>query len=73
MESSAGFSDTRHHAYWTDQATHIGPPEDTIESERIDWVPLAKTLDLITAGQIKAANTVAALLLLQRIREADGH
>lgn len=72
MEPSAGFSDTRHHAYWTDQATHVGPPEDAIESERIDWVPLAKILDLITAGEIKAANTVAALLLLQRVREAKG-
>jgi 8-oxo-dGTP pyrophosphatase MutT (NUDIX family) len=68
VEPSAGFSDAVHHAYYADTAHQVGAPEDAIESDRIDWVPLADVPTLITEGKIRAANTVAALLQLRSLR-----
>ena len=58
------FSDAVHHAYYTESAEHIGAPEDAIESDRIERVPLADVFNLVGQGRIRAANTVAALLML---------
>jgi 8-oxo-dGTP pyrophosphatase MutT (NUDIX family) len=68
VEPSAGFSDAVHHAYYTESATREGAPEDAIESDRIDWVPLSEVPTLISQGKIRAANTVAALLQLRGMR-----
>jgi hypothetical protein len=38
--SGAGFSDARHHIYWSESAEYVGEPEDAIESDRIEWIPL---------------------------------
>jgi 8-oxo-dGTP pyrophosphatase MutT (NUDIX family) len=65
MEPAGGFSDAVHHVYWTRSAEHVGPPEDAFESERVDWVPLASIPELIQKGEIRAANTVATLLMLR--------
>jgi 8-oxo-dGTP pyrophosphatase MutT (NUDIX family) len=65
VEPSAGFSDATHHAYYATSAEHIGAPEDAIESDRIEWIPLTTVPALISQGKIKAANTVAALLYLR--------
>jgi 8-oxo-dGTP pyrophosphatase MutT (NUDIX family) len=64
LETSAGFSDATHHAFYANGATYVGPPDDPFESDRVDWVPLFKVPDLITNGEIRAANTMAALLVL---------
>ena len=65
VEPSAGFSDAVHHAYYAESAEHVGAPEDAIESDRIEWVPLAYIPALISQGKVRAANTVAALLQLR--------
>jgi len=68
LEISAGFSDARHHAYWARGAEHIGPPTDPFESERIDWIPLGSVPELVARGEIRAANTIAPILLLHHLR-----
>lgn len=64
LETSGGLTDSVHHIYWTDQATHMGDPPADFEAERIDWIPLDQVPALIAGGQIRAAATAAALLLL---------
>jgi 8-oxo-dGTP pyrophosphatase MutT (NUDIX family) len=71
VEPSAGFSDAVHHAYYAESAEHIGAPEDAIESDRIEWVPLAEVPALITQGKIRAANTVATLLQLRSVLDSE--
>ncbi|RKN05546.1 NUDIX hydrolase [Streptomyces radicis] len=68
VEPSNGFSDARHHVYWCEGAEYVGEPADAIESERREWVPLADIPTLISRGEIRAANTTAALLLLHHMR-----
>lgn len=69
VEPSNGLSDALHHVYWADGAEHVGEPEDDFESSRREWVPLDHVPDLARKGQIRAANTVAALLLLNRVHD----
>jgi 8-oxo-dGTP pyrophosphatase MutT (NUDIX family) len=68
VEVSAGFSDALHHVYWTDRATYVGPPEDSHESDLVEWIPLTDVPDLIAKGHIRAAHTVATLLMLREMR-----
>lgn len=63
-----GLSNNLHVVFWADSAERIGDPVDAYESDAIEWVPLAKVPDLIAAGEVTLANTVAALLTLCRIR-----
>lgn len=64
VEPGNGISDARHHVYWSRGAEHVGEPVDYFESEKREWVALADVPGLIAAGEVRAANTVAALLLL---------
>lgn len=64
VEPSNGLSDAQHHVYWTDTAEHVGEPEDDFESEKREWIPLARIPDMVADGEIRSANAVAALLLL---------
>ena len=41
VEPTPGISDSVHHVFRADTATHIGPPPDAFESDRVAWVPLA--------------------------------
>ena len=52
------------HVYWTTHALHRGPPAADFEAERIEWISLSAVPALIADGRIRAACTVAALLLL---------
>jgi 8-oxo-dGTP pyrophosphatase MutT (NUDIX family) len=70
VEPTPGISDSVHHVYLAEHATHIGPPEDGFESERVSWVPLAEVPDLISRGEISAGTTIAALLYLLSRRSA---
>ena len=67
LEVSAGFSDARHHVYWTDRAAYIGAPVDAHESDRIEWIDLENVPQMIFDGEIRAANTVAGLLALKHL------
>jgi 8-oxo-dGTP pyrophosphatase MutT (NUDIX family) len=62
VRPTPGLSDSEHHIYRADQATYIGKPADSIESERISWVPIADLRSLIDKKQITSGTTLAALL-----------
>jgi 8-oxo-dGTP pyrophosphatase MutT (NUDIX family) len=57
-----GISDAVHHVFRADTATHIGPPPDAYESERVAWVPLADIPRLAADGKISSGTTLSALL-----------
>jgi len=69
VEPANGLSNALHHIYWADGAEYVGHPADDFESDRREWVPLKVVPDLVRRGEIKSANTVAALLLLHHMRE----
>ena len=68
VEPANGLIDARHHIYWADDATYVGHPEDDFESDKREWIPLKETPELIAQGEVPAANTAAALLMLYRLR-----
>lgn len=70
LEPSNGLSDSLHHVYWAEGAEYVGHPEDDFESSRREWVPLTHAPDLVRKGEIRAANTAAALLILQAMHQA---
>ena len=53
----------RSHLFMTNEATQHGPPKDTTEAERVDWVPLADVPGLIHQGKIQDAPVIITLLL----------
>ncbi|MGW6276160.1 NUDIX hydrolase [Kribbella sp. NPDC055071] len=69
VEPANGLSNALHHIYWADGAEYVSHPEDDFESDRREWIPLKVVPDLVRRGEIKSANTVAALLLLHQMRE----
>jgi 8-oxo-dGTP pyrophosphatase MutT (NUDIX family) len=68
VEPSNGLTDARHHLYWSEGATYIGPPEDDFESSRREWIPLKLVPDMIARGEVPAANMAAGLLMLHHLR-----
>lgn len=72
LEPSAGLTDSVNHIYWTTRARYRGDPVAHFEAERIAWIPLHEVPGLIAAGRIRAAATVAALLLLHYARPDGG-
>ncbi|WP_424529470.1 NUDIX hydrolase [Sphaerisporangium viridialbum] len=59
-----GISDSEHHIFRADSATHLGPPTEGWESERIEWVPLTDIRRLIDKRDIVSGTTLAALLYI---------
>nr|WP_240982519.1 NUDIX hydrolase [Streptomyces sp. S3(2020)] len=69
VDPMPGISTSHHRVYWSDQAQQVRDvPVDAIESTRRDWVPLEKVPELVTRGEIRSANAVAALLMLHHLR-----
>ncbi len=68
VEPSNGLTDAVHHVYWSQSAEYVGHPQDAFESERREWVSLARVPDLVAKGEVRSANAVAALLLLHHMR-----
>ncbi len=64
VRPTPGISDSEHHIYQASEATHLGPPADAAEADRIAWVPLAKVRPLIAKGDISSGTTLAALLYI---------
>jgi 8-oxo-dGTP pyrophosphatase MutT (NUDIX family) len=62
VQPTPGISDSEHHVYQADGATHVGEPEDGFESEKIAWVPLADVRSLIGGKEIMSGTTLAVLL-----------
>ena len=68
VEPANGLSDALHHVYWADGAEYVGHPEDDFESGRREWIDLERVPDMVSKGEIRSANAVAALLLLHHMR-----
>lgn len=65
---SGGILDSTHHLFRADGATHIGPPKDSFESTRIEWVPLSDLHRLIDKQRIVAGSTLVAILYVLATR-----
>jgi 8-oxo-dGTP pyrophosphatase MutT (NUDIX family) len=72
LEPAGGMTDEAHHVYWTTRAAYRGAPEADFEAERIEWVALREVPALIAGGEIRAASTAAALLMLRHHRPQPG-
>nr|WP_202502253.1 NUDIX hydrolase [Streptomyces sp. SID5785] len=69
LDPMPGISTSHHRVYVSDSAEQVREiPEDDFESARRAWVPLSEVPDLLARGEIRSANAVAALLMLQAQR-----
>ncbi|MEZ5222735.1 MAG: NUDIX hydrolase [Ilumatobacteraceae bacterium] len=57
-----GTSDATFHLFAAEGATHVGPPSDPTESERVEWVPFDVVRDEIRAGRVGDGLSLTALL-----------
>ncbi|NUO96316.1 MAG: NUDIX hydrolase [Nonomuraea sp.] len=64
IQPTNGFTDSLNHVYRADSATHIGPPSDPWEAERVEWVPLPAIHRLAESGEIVCGTSLSALLYL---------
>jgi 8-oxo-dGTP pyrophosphatase MutT (NUDIX family) len=67
LEASSGLTDSVHHVFWTDDAEQRGGPG--YETVLMQWTRLADVPTLIQSGEIRAASTAAALLLMQACKD----
>jgi 8-oxo-dGTP pyrophosphatase MutT (NUDIX family) len=67
-EPMNGLVDARNHIYLAESAAYVGPPDEGIECDQVEWIPLTKIAGLISAGQIVGGTTIAALLMAARER-----
>ncbi len=66
-----GTSDATFHLFAADGATHLGPPSDPSESERVEWVPTATLREEILAGHVGDGLSLTALLWFFMFANAD--
>jgi 8-oxo-dGTP pyrophosphatase MutT (NUDIX family) len=62
-QPSNGSVDTVHYIFHGEAAEHTGPPSDTSEADRIEWIPLADIRRLVAKGEIVSGPTLIGLLL----------
>jgi hypothetical protein len=55
--------DTVHYIFYGEAAEHTGPPSDTSEADRIEWIPLADIRRLVAKCEIVSGPTLIGLLL----------
>ncbi len=58
---SNGLSDQTFHLYLAAGATHVGPPTDWTESERVEWLPVERVRSEILAGRVTDGLSLSAL------------
>jgi 8-oxo-dGTP pyrophosphatase MutT (NUDIX family) len=58
-----GLVSLRSHLYLARGGTYQGPPTDTTEADRVEWIPLADIPALLHTGQVSDAPVMTALLL----------
>ena len=63
-----GSSDATFHLFLATEATHVGPPTDTDEAERIEWLSWAQVRDQIAAGHVGDGLSLTALLYRMAMR-----
>ena len=57
-----GVSDQRFNIFLADGATHVGPPSDPGESDRIEWIGLDDVRDLVQHGEMSDGLSLTAVL-----------
>lgn len=67
-----GITDSQHYVFRADSATHIGPPTEKNESDRIEWIPLARVRDMIDRREIVSSGSLVGLLYLL-MEESEAH
>jgi 8-oxo-dGTP pyrophosphatase MutT (NUDIX family) len=65
LEASAGLTDSVHHVYRTSRFTQRGEPG--YETVRMEWFALDDLPAMIASGDIRAASTSAAVLMIGRV------
>jgi 8-oxo-dGDP phosphatase len=63
-EPANGITDSQHHVFRADTATHIGPPTEKNESDRIEWLPLHGVRRMIDRREIISGASLLGLLYL---------
>lgn len=63
-----GSSDATFHLFLATSATHVGPPTDTDEAERIAWLPWVQVREEVAAGRIGDGLSLTALLYRMAMR-----
>ena len=66
-----GVSDQIFHCFVADGATHLGPPTDPTESERIEWMPLSEVRRIVRDGEMKDGLSLTATLYAFAHNELD--
>jgi 8-oxo-dGTP pyrophosphatase MutT (NUDIX family) len=61
-EPNNGIADSRHHLFVAHAAEHVGGPTDLNETDRVEWIPLARVRDLIDRGELFDGPTLVGLL-----------
>jgi 8-oxo-dGTP pyrophosphatase MutT (NUDIX family) len=69
LEASAGLTDSVHHVYQASRATRRGEPG--YETVRMEWFALDDMPAMIASGEIRAASTSAAVLMIGRATGSD--
>jgi 8-oxo-dGTP pyrophosphatase MutT (NUDIX family) len=59
---SIGSSDQRFNVFLARDARQVGEPTDPAESERIEWVPVDRVLQLMQQGEVRGGLTMTAIL-----------
>jgi 8-oxo-dGTP pyrophosphatase MutT (NUDIX family) len=62
LEVSAGLTDSVHHVYRSSRGRQRGEPG--FETVRMEWFPLVDLPAMIASGEIRAASTSAAVLMM---------
>ena len=62
LEASAGLTDSVHHVYQASRGRRRGEPG--FETVRMEWFPLGDLPAMIASGEIRAASTSAAVLMI---------
>ncbi|HEX8511273.1 MAG TPA: NUDIX hydrolase [Propionibacteriaceae bacterium] len=65
-----GMVDSPHELFFAQGAEHIGDPTDLEEAGRVDWLPLASILDMMSKGEILGSGSLVALLHVLASRNA---
>ncbi|MGW1074248.1 NUDIX hydrolase [Streptomyces sp. NPDC002537] len=63
-EPANGITDSQHYVFRADGATHIGPPTEKNESDRIEWIPLDQVRGMIDRREIVSSGSLVGLLYL---------
>ncbi|WP_371496872.1 NUDIX hydrolase [Kitasatospora sp. NBC_00374] len=64
IQPIVGMSNAEHHTFLARDAVHIGPPVDTHEADRIEWIPVARLQGMIDRREIVTGVAVSGLLQL---------